>query len=143
MTYSLAPQIDQSATSEPAFKQVQQKQLYSVTELVLTKHCTDDAMIVLPMIAHLSNNSDRWLTWIISTPIDKQLLESFGINTSKLRLIHVDKQQDQKWLITEALKNGTSHCVIANPEMINSSDVKFFQKSAQQGHCHGLLISYR
>ena len=143
MTYSLAPKIDQLATSEQAFERVQHKQLYSVTELVLTKHCTDDAMIVLPMIAHLSNNSDRWLTWVINNPIDKKLLESYGINTSKLRLIHVDKKQDQKWLINESLKNGTSHCVIANSETLNSSDVKYFQDAAQEGHCHGLLINYR
>ena len=53
MTYSSAPKINQTTTSERAFERVQHKQLYSVTELVLTKHCTDDAMIVLPMIAHL------------------------------------------------------------------------------------------
>lgn len=96
------------------------------------------------MLAHLShNNRDRWVTWIAPGPIDRQLLEHYGVNTGKLRLIHTANDQDSRWIIWQALAEGNSHTVIASPGLLSDKEIARFEEAAQAGNCQGLMLRLR
>jgi cell division inhibitor SulA len=115
----------------------------SVTELILTRHSPDQAMVLLPMMSHLSKNSSRWVTWISPHKIDRSILDSYGVDTSKVRIIYANEGQDSRWLIWEALQAGTSECVIATPGSLTEGEMEHLRQAANKGQSHGLLIHYR
>lgn len=116
---------------------------HAVTELILTRHSPDLALIVLPMIAHLTKTSNRWVTWIVNQRVNKELLQSYGIDTGKLRIVHTSVGEDCRWMIWEALSTGTSECVIAAPGNLSEQEMSHFECAAQQGNSHGLMINYK
>lgn len=116
----------------------------SVTELVLTRHAPDQAALLLPMIAWLSHNSaGRWISWVTSTNITRQLLEKFGVNTRNLRIIHCTDDQQARWITWEALARGNSHTVIASPGKLNDIEFAELEQAANSGQCQGILIRER
>lgn len=118
--------------------------LGSITELVLTHNAPDQTCILLPMLAHLSHsNQDRWLTWISPGPIDRQLLDQYGVDASKLRLIHIPSDQDSRWVVWQALAEGNSHTVIASPGLLGDREIARFEEAALAGNCQGLMLRLR
>ena len=116
----------------------------SVTELVMTRHAPDQAALLLPMIAWLSHNSaGRWISWVTSTNITRQLLEKFGVNTRNLRIIHCTDDQQALWITWEALARGNSHTVIASPGKLNDREFAELEHAANSGQCQGILIRER
>jgi len=116
----------------------------SVTELVLTRHAPEQAALLLPMIAWLSNhNGDRWITWITSSRMTRSFLAEFGINTQRLRLIHCSDDEEALWISWEALAAGNSHTVIASPGKLNDRQFSQLESAALQGQCQGILIRER
>lgn len=96
------------------------------------------------MLAHLSHgNLDRWLTWIAPGPIDRKLLEQYGVDARKLRLIHLPSDQDNRWIIWQALAEGNSHTVIASPGLLSDKEIARFEEAAQAGNCQGLMLRLR
>ena len=116
---------------------------HGVTELILTRHSPDKAMVLLPMISHLSRTASRWITWVVDSKVDKQLLESYGVDTSKLRLIYASAGKESRWLVWEALRAGTSECVIATPGRLSEEELGHLEAAAKQGASHGLFINYK
>lgn len=114
-----------------------------VTELVFTRHSSEEELLLLPMLAHLSRNANRWITWISSTPIDREKLRSFGVNTSKVQLLRAEDEEDCKWLLWEALAAGTSDTVVAAPGLLDASQIKTLEQAALTGASKALIISYR
>lgn len=115
----------------------------SITELVLTKHSPDQAMVLLPMIAHLTRNSDRWTTWIVDHRFNKDQLHAFGIDTRKLQILYAPAGEDSRWIIWEALNSGTSECVIGTPGTLSEQELQHMESAAHNGDCRGLMISYK
>lgn len=115
----------------------------SITELVFTRHSPDDNQLLLPMLAHFSRMTNRWITWIVSSPVDGRELAEYGVDTGKLRIIYSRNTADTRWMTWEALNNGTSHTVIATPGHINSNELTFLKQASRNGGSHGLLIHYR
>ena len=115
-----------------------------VTELVLANDSPEHAALLLPMIAHLSKScSDRWITWIAPQNITKQLLESYGVETRFVRLIHCNQEQNSLWITWEALTAGNSHTVIASPGKLTDRELKQLELAAMRGSCQGLLLRIR
>lgn len=115
-----------------------------VTELVLTSDSPEQVALLLPMIAFLSNAcSDRWITWIAPHNISRELLESYGVNTRFIRVIHC---QDPKTLLSitwEALSAGNSHTVISSPGKLTDKELNQLELAAKTGVCQGLLLRVR
>ena len=116
---------------------------HSVTELVFTQHSGDEVMLLLPMLAHLCRVADRWITWINPDKVDREQLESFGVDTRKIRLIHCDPETNSHRILKEALQQGSSHTVITSMKVISDSALVELQRAAKQGDSHGLLVRYR
>lgn len=104
--------------------------------------------ILFPLVASLSHqqeqnstpqNCSRWVTWITDRKPNRQQLDSFGSNNINIRIIHTRVQDDNRWIIWEALNKGNSHTVIADITSITTEDITQFESAARQGQCVGIL----
>ncbi len=115
-----------------------------VTELVLTSDSPEQLALLLPMIAYLSNSAkDRWITWIAPHNISKDFLESYGVNTRFIRVIHAQDPQALLWITWEALSAGNSHTVISSPGKLSDKELSQLEVAAAKGQCQGLLLRVR
>lgn len=115
-----------------------------VTELVLTSDSPEQVALLLPMIAYLSNTcNDRWITWIAPHNISRELLESYGVNTRYIRVIHCQNPQTLLWITWEALAAGNSHTVISSPGKLTDKELTLLELAAKTGGCQGLLLRVR
>ncbi len=121
-----------------------QQPLSGVTELVLTSDTPEQLALLMPMIAYLSNSSqDRWITWIAPHNISRELLESYGVNTRYIRVIHCHNQLSLLWVTWEALAAGNSHTVISSPGKLTDKELNQLETAAMKGKCQGLLLRVR
>lgn len=116
-----------------------------ITEIILSEFGDDQSAILLPMLAHLTNKcNDRWLTWIAPTGINKTLLQEYGFNLSRLRLIHPSKAIGKTGaLLWDALANGCSHTVVCTAHNLTEQDCRQLENAAIQGNTRGLLLRNR
>ncbi len=121
-----------------------QQPLGGVTELILTSDAPEQLSLLMPMIAFLSNSSqDRWITWIAPHNISRELLESYGVNTRYIRVIHCNDQSSLLWVTWEALAAGNSHTVISSPGKLTDKELNQLEMAATRGQCQGLLLRVR
>ena len=115
-----------------------------VTELVLANDSLEQLALILPMIAFLSHSQgERWITWISTQPISRELLEAYGVNTRVLRFVHCKDGDNARWVTWEALAAGTSHTVIASPGKLTDKELAQLEQAAYMGKTQGLLIRLR
>lgn len=115
-----------------------------VTEIVLSGDPQAALQRVLPMIAHLSESHDpRWLTWITTGIINRDILLAAGVNPERVRLIHLHRQEDICWVLWDAMACGTSHTVIATPGVLPDKTIDELDGAGAKGHCQGLLLRLR
>lgn len=128
----------------PQTKATQAPATSGVTELVLTSDSPEQLSLLLPMIAYLSNSAkDRWITWIAPHNISKDFLESYGVNTRFIRVIHAQDTQALLWITWEALSAGNSHTVISSPGKLSDKELSQLEVAAAKGQCQGLLLRVR
>ncbi len=138
--------LDSSATTDQRQQVLApraQKQTSDITELVLTQHSPDAELLLLPMLAYLSRDTERWVTWICDKKVDRQNLANYGVDTDKLRIVYSDQLNNTHWVLWEALNAGTSHTVIAAPGSLTDEEMHHFESAAQSGGSRGLFIRYR
>lgn len=128
----------------PVAQTTRKQPVNGVTELILTSNSPEQLALLLPMIAFLSNAcSDRWITWIAPHNISRDLLESYGVNTRYIRVIHCQNPQTLLWVTWEALSAGNSHTVISSPGKLTDKELAQLELAAQNGGCQGLLLRVR
>lgn len=128
----------------PEAQRTHQQTPSGVTELILTSDSPEQLALLLPMIAFLSNaTNDRWITWIAPHNISRELLESYGVNTRYIRVIHAHDPQTLLWITWEALSAGNSHTVISSPGKLSDKDLSQLEAAATEGQCQGLLLRVR
>lgn len=128
----------------PQTQTAQTRNSSGVTELVLTSDSPEQLSLLLPMIAYLSNSAkDRWITWIAPHNISKDFLESYGVNTRFIRVIHAQDPQTLLWITWEALSAGNSHTVISSPGKLSDKELSQLEVAAAKGQCQGLLLRVR
>lgn len=115
-----------------------------VTELVLSHDSQDQASLLFPMLAFLSQQAkDQWITWIAPKGISQALLKQYGVDTRKVRLVHVNNPEDILWVTWEALAAGNSHTVIASPGKLSDKAFRQLEGAAHRGQSQGLLLRLR
>jgi cell division inhibitor SulA len=113
----------------------------AVSEVIIPSF-SDSKVIVPTIIASLTQQaSDRWTTWITTTVPNKTLLSSLGACLSRLRIVYINPEEDNRWIIWQALAQGNSHNVIAEQAHFSPSDIQRMEIAATQGKCNGMLIS--
>ena len=115
-----------------------------ITELIIANASPEQAALLMPMIAFLTKSCvDRWVTWIAPQHMSREFLESFGVDTRFVRLIHCSDEESRLWITWEALAAGNSHTVIASPGKLTDKEFKQLEGAAHQGQCQGLLLRVR
>jgi cell division inhibitor SulA len=115
-----------------------------VTELVLSRECPDQLALLLPMLAHISHQSEqRWITWVAPQGIHRDRLADYGIDIGKIRLVHAKKTHDILRITWEALARGNSHTVLASPGKLTDHSYTQLEMAANVGHSQGLLLRMR
>jgi len=119
-----------------------------MTEVIIPRSSNSDN-IIFPLVASMTkqsslytptNTQERWLTWITDRKPSSQQLKQFGANIKTMRIIHVEKSNDNRWIIWDALNTANSHTVIADIESINSNDIEKMELAAKEGNCTGVLV---
>ena len=114
---------------------------HKIAEVIVTEgNCQ---ALLLPIISAFSQHNSRWLTWITDKVPAKERLLTYGINLNTLRVIYINRQQDSRWLIWEALAQGNSHAVIAELGKLTIQDMNTMEKAAIQGNTQGIIIRQR
>ena len=115
-----------------------------ITELIIANSSPEQAALIMPMIAFLTKSCvNRWVTWIAPQHMSREFLESFGVDTNFVRLIHCSDEESRLWITWEALAAGNSHTVIASPGKLTEKEFKQLENAARQGQCQGLLLRVR
>ncbi len=129
--------IHQTQTNQPV-------NTCGITELIIANASPEQAALIMPMIAFLTQGcSDRWVTWIAPQHVSREFLESFGVDTRFVRLIHCTDEASRLWITWEALAAGNSHTVISSPGKLTDKELKQLESAARQGQCQGLLLRVR
>lgn len=125
-------------------QQPQPNHTTGVTEVVLPRDDQAQLAMILPMLAHLSRQSnDRWFSWIAPKGISKQVLTTYGFDLSKVRLIHTKNEEETLWVLWQALAEGNSEAVVASPGKLSDKILSMLEQAACEGNSQGLLIRYR
>lgn len=115
-----------------------------ITELIIANASPEQVSLLMPMIAFLSQGCvDRWVTWIAPLHVSREFLESYGVDTRFVRLIHCSDEASRLWITWEALTAGNSHTVISSPGKLTDKELKQLENAAYQGQCQGLLLRVR
>lgn len=113
-----------------------------ITEIVLAH--SQSLSFVLPSLAFLSQQySDRWLTWLPTTTITKQLLQSYSFDFSRTRFVYPKNNKQAFWLFCEALAEGNSHMVVGAPGALTDQQMTRLEDAADMGACSGLILRDR
>jgi len=111
----------------------------------LSEVCSSDTesvlQLLLPTLTKL-NAQNRWIT-LISPPADinQKLFAYYGIDPSRVLLIHPKNDVDDKATMNKALKNGTSGIVILWASHLNKRYLAQWRKSVKQGNSTGIIIN--
>jgi len=97
--------------------------------------------LLLPTLAKLTAQK-RWIS-LISPPADINLtlFSYYGIDTSRVLLIHPKNDVDDKVTMNKALKNGTSGVVIFWTTELNKRYLAQWRKSVKQGRSMGIIVN--
>lgn len=111
----------------------------------LSEVCSADSenvlQLLLPTLTKL-NAQNRWIT-LISPPADinQKLFAYYGIDPSRVLLIHPKNDVDDKVTMNKALKNGTSGIVILWASQLNKRYLAQWRKSVKQGNSTGIIVN--
>ena len=118
--------------------------LCGITELIIPNSTPEYAALLMPMIAYITQSSkNRWVTWIAPLHVTRDFLESYGVNTHCLRLIHCCDEARRLSITDEALTAGNSHTVISSPGKLTAKELRQLEFAATKGQCQGLLLRIR
>lgn len=122
----------------------QESTVSGITELIIANASAEHASLLMPMIAFISQScKDRWVTWIASQHVSRDVLEAYGVDTRFVRLIHCSDEASRLWITWEALAAGNSHTVISSPGKLSEKELMQLEAAARQGQCQGLLLRVR
>ncbi len=133
-----------AATFASPSEEVVQESL--LTELILSGSPSQQRLLLLPMLAHMTQQSqDQWLTLIAPEKVCDRLIEAselkaLGADANKIRILRESERENLLWLTWEALKLGNSHTVIACPGKISAQSRAQLESAAQAGRSRCLLL---
>lgn len=121
---------------------------FSIDELPeseLTELVCDDTSgalySLLPSLARLSEEN-RWIT-LVSPPanLDEKLFAAYGIDPSRVLLIHPKDSSQNTSVMNKALKNGKSGIVVYWSDKVPARFLAQWRKSVKQGSCIGVWVN--
>lgn len=114
--------------------------LGALTEILSDREGIGELRLVMPALARLSQEG-RWLAWVAPPHIPyAPALAAWGVNLSRILLIHPRAATDGLWAVEQALRSGTCGAVLAWPAAGDERSLRRLQLAAEEGKCWGLLF---
>jgi len=114
--------------------------LSALTEIHHARTSIGELRLLMPTLARLSRQG-RWIT-IIAPPYIPYAaaLAAFGMDLSRVLLVHPRSQQDGLAALERGLRSGTCGAVIAWPKQVDSQIIQRLQAAAKAGKTWGILF---
>lgn len=115
-----------------------------LTEILLPNAQAERFSMILPMLAHLSQQADpeKWFTWIAPDGVEKHHLCDYNFRLDNIQLIHTQSTHESLWALWESLRSGRSAVVVATCKGISKEQYASLNAAALCGGTQGLVISY-
>lgn len=137
-----APREPQDLQEVQELKNLKEKQESLITEIIIPLSSGRQNDVVLPMLAHLSQQvENRWFTWITCTNLTTKELCQYNFAQEKVRIIRAKNEEDGQKLIWDALHNGTSATVVSDIGTISESTRSYLNEAASLGNSRAILLS--
>ncbi|HEX5513622.1 MAG TPA: translesion DNA synthesis-associated protein ImuA, partial [Gammaproteobacteria bacterium] len=114
--------------------------LGGLTELYHAQSGIGELRLLMPALARLSRQG-RWIA-LIAPPFvpSAAALASFGLDLSRVLLVHPKSQRDGLGALERGLRSGTCGAVLAWPKQIDQQALERLQQAAAVGRSWGVLF---
>ncbi|MDP6436841.1 MAG: translesion DNA synthesis-associated protein ImuA [Gammaproteobacteria bacterium] len=123
-----------------------------ITELLFSKQGIGELRVLMPALAFLSraDNPEEqpdagggWIAWVAPPHIPyAPALGLYGVDTSRVLVIHPDKQADVLWAMEQALRSSTCVAVLAWLAAIDERSMRRLQLAAEAGLCWAVIFRH-
>lgn len=115
-----------------------------IVEFVFPGEARQQLPLILPVLAHLTNNGDqRWLTCIGPQLLAKKDCRRYHLNWQRLLQVLPNQRCAVIDLAERALQAGKSHTVCVVAEALSKQDLLRLERAATAGNCRGIVIRTR
>ncbi|GEM_PF-220817 len=112
----------------------------ALTEILYDQAGIGELSLLMPALARLSHQGG-WIALVAPPHIPyAPALRQYGIDLSRLLLIHPDDRTDSLWAVEQALRTGTCGAVLAWPRCIDDQSMRRLQLAAEAGDTLGVLF---
>lgn len=114
-----------------------------LTEILHGAAGMGELRLLLPALATLSQQQDRWIAWIAPPWMPyAPALSAAGVISERMLVVHPRHHQDQLWATEQALRSGTCSAVLSWPDAhhLRVADLRRLQLAAREGHTWGVLF---
>lgn len=112
-----------------------------LTEVLMPQHGIGALRLLMPALARLSQEEDRWICWVAPPYVPyAPALVGGGVDLSRVLLVHPDAHQDGLWAVEQSLRSGTCSAVLAWPTLDDSTALRRLQLAAEVGNSLGFLF---
>jgi len=112
----------------------------ALTEVLYDQAGIGELRLLMPALAKLSHQGG-WIALVAPPHIPyAPALRQYGIDLSRVLLIHPDDRTDSLWAVEQALRTGTCGAVLAWPRRIDDRSLRRLQLAAEAGDSMGVLF---
>ena len=119
-----------------------------LTELLIDKPGIGELRLMLPALAKLSQEENRWILWLSPPHIPyAPALTMSGIDISKVLIVKTTDHAKTLWVLEKALASKSCSAVLAWPDQIKRRQIKEkelrrLQLASKEGRCLGILFRH-
>ncbi len=113
----------------------------AVTEILYQRPGQGELRLLLPALAQLSRNDNRWQTWF-NPPFQPYGpgLAHWGIALDRLLVCQAPAMDDLLWSLEQCLTTGGSHAIVAWVEKLDKARMRRLQLAAEKGRIPVFLL---
>ncbi|KAB7627458.1 translesion DNA synthesis-associated protein ImuA [Alkalilimnicola sp. S0819] len=114
--------------------------LGAVTEILHGQSGIGELRLLMPALVELTRRG-RWVALIAPPHIPyAPALAAYGLDLSRLLLVHPRAESDALWAVEQALRAGTCGAVLAWPRRLDERSLRRLQLAAEAGNSWSLLF---
>lgn len=114
--------------------------LGAVTEVLHDQPGIGELRLLLPALAQLSRQG-RWIALIAPPYVPyAPALAAYGVDLSRVLLVHPRSGDEALWAIEQALRTGTCGAVLAWPKRVDERSLRRLQLAAETGRSWSILF---
>lgn len=112
-----------------------------LVELLYEEEGSGELRMVLPLLAQLSQQRERWVLWVDPPHIPyAPALQEAGIDLGQVLVVRSSSRRDRLWCLEQSLKSGCCSAVLGWLPPGQENVTRRLQVAATEGRCHGFLF---